>query len=144
MKTILLAQVGATLAMTGIIWFAQIVHYPLFDRVGTEKRLEYQADNMRLTGWVVGPLMGIEAASAFLLFWFAPAGISPALVRAGAALLVPIWLSTAFLQVPQHRILTRGYDPKAHSFLVRTNWIRTGAWSVRALLVLWMVNAALA
>ncbi len=141
---ILLAQVGATLAMTGIIWFAQIVHYPLLNRVGTKNLLEYQGDNLRLTGWVVGPLMGIEAASAFLLFWFPPWGISSTQVHVNMALLALIWLSTAFLQFPQHRILARGYDARAYFFLVRTNWIRTGAWSARALLVLWMVKTTMA
>ena len=144
MKMILLAQVGASLVMTGIIWFAQIVHYPLLDRVGTKNFLKYQGDNLRLTGWVVGPLMIIEAASALLLFWFPPLGISSTPVYANMVLLILIWLSTAFLQVPQHRILARGYDAKAHSFLIRTNWIRTGSWSARALLVLWMVNASMA
>ena len=33
-KLVFLAQVGATLAMAGITWFAQVVHYPLFDHVG--------------------------------------------------------------------------------------------------------------
>lgn len=140
---ILLAQVGATLAMTGIIWFAQIVHYPLLNRVGTKNLLEYEGDNLRLTGWVVGPLMGIEAVSALLLFWFPASGISSTAVHANMALLALIWLSTAFLQVPQHRILARGYEARAHSFLVRTNWIRTGAWSARALLVLWMVKTTM-
>jgi hypothetical protein len=140
---ILLAQVGATLAMTGIIWFAQIVHYPLLNRVGTKNLLEYEGDNLRLTGWVVGPLMGIEAVSALLLFWFPPSGTSSTAVHANMALLALIWLSTAFFQVPQHRILARGYEARAHSFLVRTNWIRTGAWSARALLVLWMVKTTM-
>jgi hypothetical protein len=140
---ILLAQVGATLAMTGIIWFAQIVHYPLLNRVGTKNLLEYEGDNLRLTGWVVGPLMGIEAVSALLLFWFPASGISSTAVHANMALLALIWLSTAFLQAPQHRILARGYEARAHSFLVRTNWIRTGAWSARALLVLWMVKTTM-
>jgi hypothetical protein len=129
--------------MTGIIWFAQIVHYPLLDRVGAKSLLAYQGENLRLTGWVVGPLMAIEAASALLLFWFPPLAISSGLVPAKMALLALIWLSTALLQVPQHRILARGYNGRAHSFLVRTNWIRTGAWSARALLVLWMVKSTM-
>jgi hypothetical protein len=33
----MLVHVGATLFMVGVIWFVQVVHYPLFSRVGLEK-----------------------------------------------------------------------------------------------------------
>jgi len=35
-KTILFVQLFATLALTGIVWLVQIVHYPLFAFVGDE------------------------------------------------------------------------------------------------------------
>ncbi len=31
---LLILHAGATLYMAGVIWFVQIVHYPLFSRVG--------------------------------------------------------------------------------------------------------------
>ena len=34
-KVIFLAHIAATLFMCGAIWFVQIVHYPLFEQVGT-------------------------------------------------------------------------------------------------------------
>jgi hypothetical protein len=40
------------------------------------------------------------------------------------------------LQVPLHTRLARGFDPAAHRQLVRTNWLRTLAWTLRALLLL--------
>ena len=51
-----------------------------------------------------------------------------------------IWISTATLQVPQHRRLERGFDPSAHRTLVLTNWVRVVAWSLRALLVLYWLS----
>ncbi len=33
--TLFLAQTAATLFMTGLIWFVQIVHYPLFATIYT-------------------------------------------------------------------------------------------------------------
>jgi hypothetical protein len=56
-KWIFLAQVFSTLAMVGVIWFVQLVHYPLFNRVGTEAFLGFQACNLRKTGWVVIPFL---------------------------------------------------------------------------------------
>ena len=61
----------------------------------------------------------------------------------GLGLLGLIWLSTWRLQVPRHGELAHGFDARAHCRLVDTNWIRTIAWSLRAVLVLSMVHVAL-
>jgi hypothetical protein len=58
-------------------------------------------------------------------------------------LLAVIWISTAFVQVPCHEQLSQGFDKAVHQRLVWTNWLRTAAWSLRALLVLWMAWATL-
>jgi hypothetical protein len=41
--------------------------------------------------------------------------------------------------VPQHAALGAGFDEAAHRTLVLTNWLRTVAWTLRGLLVSWMV-----
>jgi hypothetical protein len=46
-----------------------------------------------------------------------------------------IWLSTFLLQVPIHKDLQSGKDFKRISRLVTTNWIRTIAWSIKAIIV---------
>lgn len=51
-----------------------------------------------------------------------------------------IWGSTALLQVPMHNALSTGFDSKAHRSLVLSNWIHTVAWSLRGVLVLFLVN----
>ena len=48
-----------------------------------------------------------------------------------------------FLQVPSHEKLLRAFDRAAHQFLVRSNWLRTLLWSARALLLLFLIGAAL-
>jgi hypothetical protein len=119
----------ATIAMTGIIWFVQIVHYPLFDTVGEGRLVVFAQRHSVRTGFVVVPLMLVEAGCAVgLVFVMA----SRPLVWIGLVLLLIVWSSTFFLQVPQHRILSRRYDPAAIRKLVRSNWIRTFAWSARS------------
>ena len=54
-------------------------------------------------------------------------------------LLAVIWVSTFLIQVPLHGRLTRGFDATRHSALVRSNWIRTVAWSARGALLAWML-----
>ena len=54
----------ATVAMTGLIWFVQVVHYPLFARVGEEGFHAYEAAHARATSRVVAPLMLGEVGTA--------------------------------------------------------------------------------
>jgi hypothetical protein len=144
LKLLLLAQLAATLYLTGLIWFVQIVHYPLFDRVGQEAFAAYAIAHSRLTTLVVGPPMSIEALATVLLLWFRPPGIRFSEPLIGAVLLALIWLSTMFLQVPQHNLLASGFEAKAHQFLVGSNWLRTAAWSARGALALWMTAKTMA
>lgn len=139
----LLIQVGATLAMFGLIWFVQIVHYPLFAEVGREDFTRYERDHQRLTTWVVAPLMLTELTTAVLLFWSRPAGIGSGVLWVGITLLAVIWLTTYSVQVPQHAALAEAFSEQLQRQLVAGNWIRTVAWSVRGVLVLWMVHMVL-
>jgi hypothetical protein len=142
-KYVLLANLGATLFMVGVIWFVQVVHYPLFSRVGGEGFALYSEVHSRLTIYVVGPPMLVEAATALFLIFHRPAEIPLWAALVGLALVGLIWASTALLQVPRHTALGSGFDRAALSGLVLTNWVRTTAWSVRGALVLWMAALAL-
>ena len=123
--------------MTGVIWFVQIVHYPLFSGVGEADFAPYEGRHIWLTGLVVAPPMLVELATGVALLWLRPEEVSLLEVILGLALLGVIWLSTYLLQTPRHRTLGRGFDVTAHRELVLTNWLRTAAWSLRASLVLW-------
>ena len=131
---ILLLNVISTWYMVGLVWFVQVVHYPLSNRVEESSYPEFQDKHQVRTTWVVGPPMLIEAFTSILLVWFLPLSLTP-LVLMGIGLLFVIWVSTALLQVPCHGKLAKGFDQKAHRQLVLTNWIRTICWSLRGLLV---------
>lgn len=141
-ELIIVAQLVATLYMTGLIWFVQLVHYPLFAAVPPEAFTAYEARHTRRTVWAVAPPMGVEALTAALLALTPPAELSATLTGSGLVLVIVIWLSTSLLQVPCHRHLSRGFSETVHHRLVVTNWIRTVAWSLRAVLVVWMAVAA--
>jgi hypothetical protein len=141
MELVFLGQVGATMAMLGIVWFAQIVHYPLFTQVDPGSFVKYQNFNLFRTVFIVVPLQMIEMGTALLLVWKTPAGLLPLQVWSNLILIFLIWCSTAFLQVPRHYGLTRGFDVQGINFLVRSNWIRTIGWSLRCVIVLWMIQS---
>lgn len=125
----------ATLYMTGLIWFVQLVHYPLMAKVGPDGFAEYQRLHERRTGWAVGPAMLVEAVTAVLLVIAGPDGFQAGIAWAGLTLVVLLWLSTALIQVPCHRKLERGFDAAVHRKLVVSNRLRTALWSARGVLV---------
>ena len=133
----------ATAAMVGLIWFVQIVHYPLFAAVGQDRFVAYEVEHQRRTSYVVGPPMAVEGVTSIVLLVAAPEGVGPLLPIVGVGLLAVIHASTVFLQVPAHAALARSHDVGSIRRLVRTNWIRTIGWSARGgLAVAMLVEAA--
>lgn len=139
-RLLVLSQLLSTLAMVGLIWFIQIVHYPMFADVGSESFAAYEMKHSQLTTYVVLPLMFLELTTAIFLVTHRPARLSSELVYAGLFLVAIIWAATFFLSVPQHNILTSGFDETAWRKLVSTNWIRTIAWSLRGGIVLYIAS----
>jgi hypothetical protein len=137
---VLIAHAAATWAMTGVIWFVQVVHYPLMRCVGTAGFASYHAAHSRLTTLVVGPLMIVEAACAV---WLVARPSAPLAAWAGVLLLAVVWGATFFVSVPRHAQLGAGFDAAVIDGLVVTNWIRTAAWSARALLAAWLIVGAM-
>jgi hypothetical protein len=135
LRWVLAAHALVTFFMTGLIWFVQVVHYPLFDRVGKADFASYEQQNTRRTTWVVAGPMLLELGLSAVLAW-SPGGT---LAWCGLALLGIIWLSTAVCQVPMHCRLEQGFDRAAYRSLVRGNWVRTIAWSLRGVLAVVML-----
>ena len=142
-RAALLVQLGTTLPLVGLIWFVQIVAYPLFARVGADAFPAYHEAHSRLITFVVAPLMVLELAGALA----GAMTVDPAMPRGaawlGAALAVAVWLITFFVSVPQHGVLAHGFDVRAHDMLVATNWLRTAAWTLRGGLLVGAVARAL-
>lgn len=142
-RLVFVAHLGSTLYMVGLIWFVQIVHYAMFNGVGSQGFAAYEKRHSRLTTWVVAPPMLLELASAIVLLELDTTEISRFGLWTGLGLLGVIWLSTAFIQVPCHKSLENGFDVNVYHRLVKTNWLRTVCWSLRGMLALWMTWAIL-
>ena len=141
-EALVLGHLAATMAMVGLIWFVQVVHYPLFAAVGEERFGAYEAAHAQRTAWVVGPPMALEALAAIVLVASPPPGVAPAATWVGLGLLAIVQASTVALQVPAHRALAAGFDPVTWRRLVRTNWIRTAGWSARGCVAVALVAQA--
>jgi len=143
-RALLLLQSAATAYLTGLVWFVQGVHYPLLDAVPLSALPGYEARHQRRIGWVVGPPMLIELVTALAGLRWRPPELSAWWAWAGVTLLGVIWASTAFVQVPLHDALEQEPDPARLRGLATSNWVRTVAWSARALLLAWALARLLA
>ncbi len=139
MPYIILVNVASGLMMAGIVWFVQLVHYPLFRAYSAEGyRLTMQHHQQR-TAYVVIPIMLVELfTSAIILIW-TPETIPLRLAGINAAIVAILWLLTFLVQAPLHRQLLDGPVEIVTKRLVYGNFLRVILWSVRAVTALAMV-----
>ncbi|MFM9959036.1 MAG: hypothetical protein ACKVZJ_13300 [Phycisphaerales bacterium] len=138
-----MVHAAATWFMVGLIWFVQVVHYPLMGAVQPHAFSAYATSHQRRTTWVVGPVMLLEGSSALLLVWSPHGEFAGTLMRwMGLALLVLIWTSTFAVQVPLHARLASAFDRAVWRRLVATNWVRTIAWTARGIIALLLLGSA--
>lgn len=133
--TILVISTVATWAMVGLIWAIQLVHYPMLVELSAHRPAAAMAEHQRRITPVVGPFMAAEGVTALILLVDRPDTMSAVSAWTAAILLGVALLSTALVQVPLHERLARRHEEAAATQLVRSNWIRTVAWSVRGLVL---------
>jgi hypothetical protein len=78
--------------------------------------------------------VAVTAVTAAILLGWRPAGVPLALPVEALVLLAVIIADTIRHGAPSHARLAQRFDVGVHGRLVRTNWIRTVAWSTLAVL----------
>jgi hypothetical protein len=131
---------ASTFAMAGLIWLVQLVHYPTFGYIDASTFGDFVRFHQHRISIVVIPLMLVELATTLLLLWKPHPVFTARLSLIAAACLALAWLSTFLLQVPLHQQLLRGADEACVASLAAGNWLRTGAWSMRALLLFFALH----
>ena len=132
MEVLIIIHYAATLIMTGAIWLAQLSQYPLLAYVGRRNFVRYEHEHIRRISDVAWFVIYVELFTGIGLL------LAPAVPRTvsvpGLLLIAFIWAMTWFVQYPLHIKLAHGFDRTLHRSLVRTNWLRTLAWTARAAL----------
>lgn len=142
-ETLLGVQLLSTFGMFALIWLVQLVLYPAFLFIEPNRFFAFHTLHTARITWIVGPLMLAELASS--LGWLLS---KPDVFSAlGFFLVFVIWINTAFSSVPLHGRLATERNPEQRNLLaerlIRTNWIRTWAWTARAALcVVYFVQRA--
>ena len=133
MDRVFLLHLAATCFMAGVIWFVQVVHYPLFVAFEPTTFGESMRRHQSLTSWIVMPAMLLELGTGLQMFFLA---FVPGWIAAiDVVLLALTWAVTFLVSVPLHASLAHGFDAARARKLVSSNWARTALWSSRAALL---------
>jgi hypothetical protein len=128
-------QAVSTFAMFGLIWLVQLVLYPAFAYIDSQRFRKFHFLHTQRITFIVGPLMCLELGTSLGIFLSQPS----VLWGAGLVLTLAIWLNTFFVSVPLHNQLAVGDLKEVRTEqierLVRTNWLRTILWTARSALV---------
>ena len=133
MDLLFFLNVISAFLLTGVIWTIQIVHYPSFHYIDKLSFTNFHHFHERRISIIVMPLMLIELTTSTALYIN---NMSSIVFTLNLLIVVLIWCSTFFVQVPIHSILSQKKDKKLIEKLVNTNWIRTFLWSMRMLLII--------
>jgi hypothetical protein len=134
MAVVLLVNLVATLMMTAIVTFVHVCQYPLLTALPPEVIPRLERAYTTRAGYVIAPLMLIEAACGIALVVLS--FTEEPLTLVNAVLLAFIWFVTFFVSVPMHEKLSIQWDSPAHTRLMDSNRARLVAWILRAGLAL--------
>jgi hypothetical protein len=137
----LVANLAGTTLMVGFIWTIQLLVYPIMRAVPADRFVAYELMHRNRVTAVLVVLAPIEVIAAAGVVAFVD-DVPPWLSVGAGALLFTIWLSTLLFYAPLHMRLATGFDPAVHRQLVRSNWIRTMAWTVRGAAAVAMITLA--
>ena len=140
---LLLLWTGVIFYVTGGIWFAQIVVYPLFGKVGPNEYIAYHRFySSRIPLPVIVPGFASFLLPVVLVF-LRPDSVPLSLALANAACgLIGLYV-TVVLEIPRHARLEKGGKQEdVIRELIRYNWPRTLSITGSALLTLLMFTAA--
>jgi hypothetical protein len=135
LSTLVLSNLAATLFLTGVVWFLQVVQFPLLLRAGGSNFVAYVKAQRKRNSLLMALPMLVELITGV---WLLVTPLPHRDVFHGVVLLGFIWLVTLGSIVPLNSRLTRGYDESTIRVLIRDNWIRTICWTGRSGLMIWI------
>lgn len=135
MKIATLVCAASAWWMTGLVWFVQVVHYPLFANVGSESFREYHAQHVRRTQFVVMLPMVLELVLAIYIS-VGKQGLDLALGLAGVMCISLVWLMTGVRQLKDHEALSKGFNEEAQARLLKGNFWRSVVWLGHSVIVM--------
>ena len=135
MAIVVLMQIVSTFLLTGLSWYVQLVHYPLFHFVSASEFHQFHKAHVSRTNVIVLTLLPIEIVTTCITAVYGFPGLTHAQWILGGVLLLGICLLTITVQMPLHTKLSTQKSEDNIEKLTRSHWIRTALWSLRLALL---------
>lgn len=142
-KAVFFIHLAATWFLVGVIWFVQLIHYPLFSRVGVDGFRLFNRREMFRAILIYGFPMTIEITTGILLVWYRLPGIMMLQVWINLILLMGIWGISLVLHLPKQLLLFKSVNLMVVKKIVLFNWFRTVGWTLRGALMIWIIDSIL-
>lgn len=140
-KTAFSISLFTSFFMTGIIWFIQIVQYPSFLQIDSANFSLFHQFHVNHITLIVAPIMILEIIFTLILAVYQVGSTERILAATAFILIFIIFLSTFFIQVPIHNQLSvGGKNNNLIHELINSNWIRTGLWTLKSFLLLYLFS----
>ncbi|NBX67749.1 MAG: hypothetical protein EBR01_02150 [Proteobacteria bacterium] len=136
MSTVVLLQALSTFLLTGLSWFVQVVHYPLFNLVPKSEFSKFHSAHVARTNLLILVLLPIEVVTSAFTAYYGSPGLTHHEWILGFVLTLSICICTATVQMPIHAKLAQEKDDELIRRLVLSHWIRTILWSAHTALLI--------
>jgi hypothetical protein len=121
-----------SVALAAVLWTVQLVIYPAFRWIDPSRFTRWHRGYTPAITVIVAPLILGQLAVVLAGVVAGPPPHSPWLLVELVACAVA-WVVTFAVSVPIHRQLQDRHLPDQIDRLIRTNWIRTAAWTLAAI-----------
>ena len=133
-----LIQIVTSFSMLGIIWFIQLIHYPLLNKI-KEGLSQYEKAHLIRAAYFIGPLLVVDLIASIFLVSFEVRSTLIRLATCNLILNIFYWIWTFLFQIQHHQKLTVGFSKLTIRKLVINNWMRTFLWTVKSAALIWMI-----
>lgn len=135
MAVVVLLQIISTFLLTGLTWYVQLVHYPLFHFIPKADFKQFHLGHVTRTNLIVLTFLPIEVFTSAITAYYGFPGLSHNQWILGFLVSVAICLCTIVIQMPLHAKLSQEKTDEVIDRLVLSHWIRTALWSMRVALL---------
>lgn len=137
METIfLLLNLISTLLIAGVLWFIQLVHFPLINEMPAKNMVNNGYYHMQKILGIINLLFIIDFITIVFLLLLVNSDLSATLMLINILIFLFTVILTRITFLPIHQNLSKNPNSFLISKLINLNWIRTLVWSLKVLFML--------
>ncbi len=121
--------------LIAIIYQTQLITYPTFLEISTKKFNKYHTNYVNVITYLVAPFMILELSTLVVIIFYN----KDFLLIKSLLILTVIWLVTFIVMVPIHNNISKKYESSQIRRLINYNWIRTVLWTLKFIVVFYLL-----